>query len=130
MLAKLIGDLGQDALDFTKFVFAQSYELIVQTDRFQRFDKQRPSGPARAVDDTIYASLMPSHNRHHVAVLADRHKVFLQSAVRPVRAQEPFERFFNALLLASDVAPDAPECHACVIRQASVRQENASVLPR
>ena len=125
--AQRFGDFGEDALDFAQLVFAQADELVVEVDGFERLEKERAAGAARAVNDAVDAAFLSGDDGHDVAVFADGDEVFLERAIGAMRAQESFERFLDAFLLAFDVAADAAESDAGVIGKRAVGKKDPCI---
>src|SRR5271170_1121656 len=104
MLTQIFRNLGEDPLDFAKFIFSQPHQLVVELDRLQRFDKERAPRSAGAVNYAVNAALLARDDRHHEPVVADGDEVFLDRSVRAMRPQEPLQRLLDGLLLSLHLA--------------------------
>jgi hypothetical protein len=117
MQAQPGGELAQDAVDFARLLFSKAHQLVVELNGFERFDEKRVAAAAGPVNHAINAPLAAGDNGNHEAVIADGYEVFLQRAVRMMRAQKALERMLDSLALLFDVTPQPPQRDTCVIRQ-------------
>src|SRR5947209_3612049 len=120
-------DLGQNSLNLAQLVLTQANKLVIQSNGFQRFQKQRAASAAGAMDHSVNPTLLSRYYRNNIAVLANGDEILLQGSVVAVRANKLLERFLNALLLLCDVAPNTAECNTGLIRQGAVGKKCLSV---
>src|SRR5579872_3992284 len=81
------------------------------------------AGPVNHAIDTPLAARDYGHDE---AVIADGNEIFLQGAVRMMRAQKAFERMLDSLALLFDVTPQPPQRDTSVIREHAARKNLAA----
>ncbi len=128
--AQARGELAQDAVDFASFFLGEAHQFVVELDGFERLDEKGVAAAAGSVNHAIDAALAAGDYGHHEAVVADGDEVFLQRAVRMMRAQEAFERMLDCLALLFDVAAQAAQRDAGVIGQHAAGKNLAAQLLR
>ena len=79
------------------------------------------------MDNAIDAAFVSSNDGHNIAIFTDCDKVFLQSAVGAMGADETVERFLDVFLLAADIAADTAQSDAGFVGKAAVGEEGFGV---
>src|ERR1051326_649160 len=128
--SQVLRELAQDAVHFALLFFAETYQLVVQVDGFERLDEQRVSGSTGPMNDAGDLALLPRHHRHNEAIVSNGDEIFLQRAVLAVGAHETFERDLHLLLLLLDVAAHLVQHHTGVVRNGAVRKNLAAQLAK
>src|SRR5512143_880613 len=105
MRAQTGGELAQDAVDFAGLFLSEANQFVVEFDGFERLDEKRMAAAAGSVNHAIHAPLAAGDDGNHEAVIADGDEIFLERAVRMMRAQKAFERMLDSLALLFDVTP-------------------------
>ncbi len=123
--AQAVRHLEQDAMHFSRFLFAQPHQFVVEVDCFERLDEQRMAARTGAVDHPVQFAPLPGDHRHHETLIADGDELFLEDAFLAVRLQEAFERFLNRLFLPLRVAAQARQRHTGVIGHRAIGQDLA-----
>ena len=96
-------ELAQDAMHLARLFFGEAHQFVVEFDGFKRLDEQRVAAAAGPVNNAIDAPLAARDYGNYEAVIADSDEVFLQRAVRMMRAQKTFQRMLNSLALLFDI---------------------------
>src|SRR5690348_6547274 len=124
------GEFAQDAVDFTRLLFGESHQLVVELNGFERLHEKRMAAAAGSVNHAIDTPLAAGDYGNHEAVIADGDKILLERAVRMMRAQKAFERMLDTLALLFDVTPQPSQRDTRVIRQYAAGENLAAQLLR
>ena len=81
---------------------------------------------AGAVNHALHATFAAGDDRHHESIVADGDELFLQCAIRLMRAQETLQRFFDQAALPLHIAAQPTQCNARVIGQRPVGKNLAA----
>src|SRR5665213_1971310 len=90
--AQAAGEFAQDTVDFARFFLREADQLVIEFDGLDRLDEKCVTTAAGPVNHAIDAPLTARYDGNDEAVIADGDEIFLQRAVRMMRAQKAFER--------------------------------------
>src|SRR5579872_4299855 len=130
MGAQAGGELAQDPMHLARLLFREAHQFIVEFDGFKRLDEKRVAAAAGPVNHSLYPPLAARDYGNDEAIIANRDEVFLQRAVRMMRAEEAFERALDSLALLFNLAPQPSESDTRMIRQYAAGKNLAAQLLR
>ncbi len=91
VFAQPFGELAQNAVDLSPFLFLQPHQFVIQVDGFHRLDKQCMAAGRGRVNHALNAPALSGDDRHHETLVADGDELFLQRALFTVHAKKPLQ---------------------------------------